>query len=150
MIQALQLAHESIQPLLKLQLEMQAAIGKTKSTNINMRPWDDALFTEVRAKTQARVRQIIVEETERAALDQKHAEYLSARSAHGAQDGFGCVKIGSRTAGHDGEFAGFRASGRAGDRVGTVDRFGADLWTTISAAGVGEVAGGNRRVRVAK
>jgi len=60
-----------------------------------------------------------------------------ARAAGGALRGRGERTLERRVA-VSAEFAGFRAAGRTGDRMGPVDRFGADLRAALSAAGVGK------------
>ncbi|MBK8026757.1 MAG: polyribonucleotide nucleotidyltransferase [Chloroflexi bacterium] len=65
MLQALRLAHNSIQPLIELQLEMQARIGKPKGQISIAKPaqsWDDAM----QQKARAGVREVIASTTDRA------------------------------------------------------------------------------------
>jgi polyribonucleotide nucleotidyltransferase len=64
MIRALTLAHESIQPLIALQKQMQAEIGKPKSEYLSA-PHDEALMQELSSRVRDEVRQIITEKTDR-------------------------------------------------------------------------------------
>lgn len=64
MLQALKLAHESIQPLLALQVKMREEIGKPKSEYITSHI-DDALVAAVADKANAEVRRIIAEYSDR-------------------------------------------------------------------------------------
>jgi polyribonucleotide nucleotidyltransferase len=64
MLEALRLAHQSLQPIIALQNEMQADIGKPKSDYIPMK-YNEALAAEVADKVRAEIRQIIIDKTER-------------------------------------------------------------------------------------
>ncbi|MBZ0286315.1 MAG: polyribonucleotide nucleotidyltransferase, partial [Anaerolineae bacterium] len=64
MLKALKLAHDSIQPLIELQNQMRAEIGKPKSEYVSSK-LNEELVTEVAAKMRDKVRQIVVEQTER-------------------------------------------------------------------------------------
>ena len=66
MVEALRLAHETIQPLIKLQLEMREALGKEKS-EYTTASVDEELRAEVIAKVNDRVREIVAEHTDRSA-----------------------------------------------------------------------------------
>jgi polyribonucleotide nucleotidyltransferase len=69
MIRALLLAHESIQPVIALQREIAAAIGKPKSPVISNKVSDE-LQAAVADKTRAAVRQVLLDTTEREARNQ--------------------------------------------------------------------------------
>jgi polyribonucleotide nucleotidyltransferase len=64
MLKALKLAHESIQPLIQLQNQMREQVGKPKSEFVKAAV-NEQLASDVLARTQAQVRQIITETTER-------------------------------------------------------------------------------------
>ena len=64
MLQALRLAHESIQPVLAIQKQMQAEIGKEKAEYTPVDA-DAAVISEVAEKVRAEVRQLLVDHTER-------------------------------------------------------------------------------------
>lgn len=64
MLEALRLAHQSLQPIIALQNEMRADIGKPKSDYIPMK-YNEALAAEVADKVRAEIRQIIIDKTER-------------------------------------------------------------------------------------
>jgi polyribonucleotide nucleotidyltransferase len=64
MLRALKLAHDSIQPVIAVLNEMRAAVGKPKSTYTPAAA-NESLAAEVTARTQEKIRQIIVEKTER-------------------------------------------------------------------------------------
>jgi polyribonucleotide nucleotidyltransferase len=72
MLRALRYAHEVMQPIIQLQNQMRAEIGKPKSEYVK-RELAPGLMDEVRAKTASRTRDILVATTERsergAALD---------------------------------------------------------------------------------
>ncbi len=65
MLRALKLAHDSVQPLIQLQKDIQAQIGKEKATPILVAQIDEALTREVTEKSRAGVRQIIETTTDR-------------------------------------------------------------------------------------
>ncbi|MEP7292633.1 MAG: polyribonucleotide nucleotidyltransferase, partial [Chloroflexota bacterium] len=65
MLRALKLAHDSMQPIIQLQLEMQAKIGKPKGVPITT-TLDEALVAEVTEKSRQGVRDIIAATTDRA------------------------------------------------------------------------------------
>ncbi|MBL8157011.1 MAG: polyribonucleotide nucleotidyltransferase, partial [Anaerolineae bacterium] len=64
MLRALKLAHDSLQPVIAVLNEMRAALGKSKST-YTPAATNQTLAAEVSARTQEKIRQIIVEKTER-------------------------------------------------------------------------------------
>ncbi len=63
-LQALKLAHQSIQPVLQLQKQIREQIGKPKS-EYESSVLDENLVAEVAQKTRAAVRQVILEKTDR-------------------------------------------------------------------------------------
>ncbi|MBK8031105.1 MAG: polyribonucleotide nucleotidyltransferase [Chloroflexi bacterium] len=65
MLRALKLAHDSIQPIIELQKQMVAEIGKPKSPYVAAK-LDDALISAVREKSTEGVRKVIAETTDRA------------------------------------------------------------------------------------
>ncbi|MBI1258318.1 MAG: polyribonucleotide nucleotidyltransferase [Chloroflexi bacterium] len=65
MLRALKLAHDSIQPIIQLQKQMQAELGKAKSEPITAAELDAAFVSEVTEKSLERVRQIIETTTDR-------------------------------------------------------------------------------------
>ncbi|NUQ04905.1 MAG: polyribonucleotide nucleotidyltransferase, partial [Anaerolineae bacterium] len=80
MLRALRLAHDSIQPLIELQLEMQARLGKPKAQIAITKPvqsWDDAM----QQKARAGVREVIATTTDRSgrneALDALREQLIS-------------------------------------------------------------------------
>ncbi len=73
MLKALRLAHESIQPLIAVQKQMQAEVGKEKSEYVSS-AGDEELVKAVAEKVRAEVRQVLVNYPER---DQR-GEALSA------------------------------------------------------------------------
>jgi polyribonucleotide nucleotidyltransferase len=64
MLRALKLAHDSMQPLLELQKQMQAEIGKPKSEFVSS-ALPEGLQDEVNSKMRARVQQVLRETTDR-------------------------------------------------------------------------------------
>ncbi len=64
MLRALTLAHESIQEVIAVQKRMRDEIGKAKAAYTSFK-LDEALAAEVAAKVRDRVRQIVVEKTDR-------------------------------------------------------------------------------------
>jgi polyribonucleotide nucleotidyltransferase len=72
MLKALRLAHDAMQPIIALQKQMQAEIGKPKSDYI-LRSVDPTVMETVRARLKAPVREVLVQHTDRsersAALD---------------------------------------------------------------------------------
>ncbi len=64
MLRALRLAHDSMQPLIALQEEMRAAVGKPKSQYVAAKV-DQALSESVREKARAGVREVIASTTDR-------------------------------------------------------------------------------------
>jgi polyribonucleotide nucleotidyltransferase len=64
MLRALKLAHDSMQPLLDLQKQMQAEVGKAKS-EFSSAALPDGLQDEVNSKMRARVQQVLRETTDR-------------------------------------------------------------------------------------
>jgi polyribonucleotide nucleotidyltransferase len=69
MLRALMLGHEAIQPVLALQKQIQAEIGKPKSEYVS-KVTHDELIHEVAEKVRAEVRQVLIEQTERAARNE--------------------------------------------------------------------------------
>ncbi|MAS32794.1 MAG: polyribonucleotide nucleotidyltransferase [Anaerolineaceae bacterium] len=69
MIQALKLAHESIQPVIALQKQIQSEVGKAKDEYVSKKG-DTALVSEVADKVRAEVRQILASQTERDARNE--------------------------------------------------------------------------------
>ena len=65
MLRALKLAHDSIQPIIQLQKQMQAELGKPKAQPIISAQLDAALVSEITEKSRAGVRQIIETTTDR-------------------------------------------------------------------------------------
>ncbi len=65
MLRALKLAHDSVQPVIALQKEMQAQLGKEKSEPIVVAEIDEALAREVIEKSRQGVRDIIAATTDR-------------------------------------------------------------------------------------
>ncbi|MFN8530081.1 MAG: polyribonucleotide nucleotidyltransferase [Anaerolineae bacterium] len=88
MLKALRLAHDSIQPLIELQKQMRADIGKPKSPFISQKI-SDALQAEVASKIQPRVREVLVNITDRAersaAIDALRDEMVAEYEARNAQ-----------------------------------------------------------------
>ncbi|MCU0464142.1 MAG: polyribonucleotide nucleotidyltransferase [Anaerolineae bacterium] len=88
MLAALALAHESIQPLIQLQLDMRAALGKPK-TEYTPAPSNAALRAEIDGKARAALRDIIATTTDRggrkeavtALKDTLRAEYEARNAA---------------------------------------------------------------------
>jgi polyribonucleotide nucleotidyltransferase len=68
MLRALKLAHDSIQPVIALQEQMRAELGKPKSEYVGTAV-NEALDTEVAGKVRDRVRQAVAENTERDSLN---------------------------------------------------------------------------------
>jgi polyribonucleotide nucleotidyltransferase len=66
MLNALRLAHESMQPIIALQKQMQAELGKAKLDYVK-RTIDPALMTEIREYATTRVRDILIQHTDRTA-----------------------------------------------------------------------------------
>ncbi|NDJ59810.1 MAG: polyribonucleotide nucleotidyltransferase [Chloroflexi bacterium] len=64
MIEALNLAHRSLQDVLAMQQQMADAIGKPKQDFIGL-PWDDAIYEAVAGQTRDALRDIIINKTER-------------------------------------------------------------------------------------
>ncbi|MDI9639599.1 polyribonucleotide nucleotidyltransferase, partial [Geitlerinema splendidum] len=64
MLAALKLAHESIQPVIELQKQMQAEIGKPKSPYVSADVPEDVM-NEIRSRASDRVRQVLLETTDR-------------------------------------------------------------------------------------
>ncbi len=64
LIEALEFGHRALQPLIDLQLEMRAAVGKEKAPII-VEESDEALAERVRARLGDRIRQIVVANTDR-------------------------------------------------------------------------------------
>ncbi len=91
MLRALKLAHDSIQPVIALQKQMAAEVGKAKSEVIK-NTVDAALQEAIASKTRAGVREVMVETTDRgdrnerldAIRDALVAEYEQANAAAGA------------------------------------------------------------------
>ena len=96
MIRALRLAHDSIQPLIQVQKQMQAEIGKPKSAYISQKI-DSALQETIAEKTRARIREVLVstnDRTERSnAIDAIRSEVVAQYEAANAADGAVPVKI---------------------------------------------------------
>ncbi|MBE2183301.1 MAG: polyribonucleotide nucleotidyltransferase [Anaerolineae bacterium] len=65
MLEALRLAHQSIQPLIQVQLEMRAAIGKEKNAYASGKI-NPAILEEIAAKTRDTVRNVLLTTTDRA------------------------------------------------------------------------------------
>ncbi len=65
MLEALRLAHQAIQPMIQVQLEMRAAIGKAKNEYVSGKI-DPAIFEAVAAKTRDAVRNVLLSTTDRA------------------------------------------------------------------------------------
>lgn len=92
MLEALRLAHQSIQPLIQVQLEMRAAIGKEKNTYASGKI-DTAILEEVAAKTRDAVRNVLLTTTDRAgrneameAIREPLVEAYIARNGEVAED----------------------------------------------------------------
>ena len=64
MLRALALGHQAIQPVIELQKQIKAEIGKEKSEFISV-DLSETLVAEVAEKTRSQVRQIIMEQTDR-------------------------------------------------------------------------------------
>lgn len=80
MIQALELAHDTIRPIIKLQKEIAAQIGKEKG-EIILAEEDKELFEEVAGKTREQVRQIITDKTDRDGRNEAIDEVREALTA---------------------------------------------------------------------
>jgi len=65
MLEALRLAHQAIQPMIQVQLEMRAAIGKAKNEYVSGKI-DPVIFEAVAAKTRDAVRNVLLSTTDRA------------------------------------------------------------------------------------
>jgi polyribonucleotide nucleotidyltransferase len=87
MLKALALAHESIQPLIQIQHEMRAALGKDKVAYEGDKG-EDALLDEVSAKVGDQVRQIVIDKTDREgrneALEEVRKALVAEYEAHNA------------------------------------------------------------------
>lgn len=79
MLAALKLAHETIQPLIQLQLEMRAAVGKEKATYTPARA--NTLKDEIFSKARAQVQQILATTTDRSGRKEAVAELEAALKA---------------------------------------------------------------------
>ena len=64
MLRALKLAHESFQPAIELQKQIQAEVGKAKSEYVAAQA-DEALMNEVFEKTRSRVREVLSQTTDK-------------------------------------------------------------------------------------
>lgn len=88
MLKALKLAHDSIQPILAVQKQMQAEIGKPKSEYVSAKN-NEAVIDEVAEKVRAEVRQILMETTERgdrsSALDALQERVVAEYEARNAE-----------------------------------------------------------------
>ncbi len=87
MLRAMKLAHESIQPVLALQEQIRAEVGKEKSDYISVK-LPDELVDEVRSRTLPEIQRIVVEDTERdgrkeamAALEEEVVSEYEAKRA---------------------------------------------------------------------
>lgn len=80
MLEALELAHQSMQPFIELQRQMREAVGKPK-TEYAGDVEDEALYNAVADKVRAQVRQIIVEKTERDGRNEAIDEVREALTA---------------------------------------------------------------------
>jgi polyribonucleotide nucleotidyltransferase len=92
MLQALKLAHDSIQPIIQLMNQMRADLGKEKSDYAKL-TMKEGLQDEVRARVEARTKQIVSEMTvrndRREALDEMETEVVQeydAKNAAAASD----------------------------------------------------------------
>lgn len=87
MLEALDLAHRTIQPIIELQRQIRAEVGKEKSEYV-IAQHDPELATEVADKVRDRVRQIIAEQTDRTgrneAIDALREELLAEYEARNA------------------------------------------------------------------
>lgn len=87
MVEALSLAHRSIQELIDVQIRMREAVGKPKGEMLTF-PHDEALSAEVADKVRDRVREIIINDTERearkASLDVVEAALIEEYTAANA------------------------------------------------------------------
>ncbi|MBC8100160.1 MAG: polyribonucleotide nucleotidyltransferase, partial [Armatimonadetes bacterium] len=96
MLEALQLAHDTMQPMIALQHEMRNALGKPKSTYVSSK-LDPALLEKITAKIGEPMRQILVEKTDRAersaAVDALTAGLLAEYDAHNAQQTDASAKV---------------------------------------------------------
>jgi polyribonucleotide nucleotidyltransferase len=81
MVEALELGHKALQPLIDLQLEMRAAIGKEKR-EVELSRLDPDLEAAVRARVGDRIRQIVVQYDDRTgrneAMDELREEVVSS------------------------------------------------------------------------
>lgn len=97
MARALTFAHQAIQPVIQLQKQMRAEIGKPKSEYVSAK-LDDALQAEVADKSRARLRDIIVNKTERAdrsdATSELLAEIVAEYEARNLENPEAPIKIG--------------------------------------------------------
>ncbi len=88
MLKALRLAHETIQPVIELQRQMQAEVGKQKTEYVS-KGNDEAVVAEVAEKVHDRMRQIVETHTDRGglneALDELSAEILAEYEARNAE-----------------------------------------------------------------
>ncbi len=84
MLEALDLAHRTIQPVIELQKQIRAEVGKEKSEYVTAQH-DPELATEVADKVRDRVRQIVAEQTDRTgrneAIDALREELLAEYEA---------------------------------------------------------------------
>lgn len=80
MIEALQLAHDSIQPLIQLQLEMRAAVGKEKAAYKGA-VTNAALKAEIDASTRTRIQQILASTTDRSGRKEAVEELVTELKA---------------------------------------------------------------------
>ena len=85
MVKALELGHQAIQPLIDLQLEMRAAVGKAKVVP-PLPEINETLREAVRARVAGPIREIIVNNTDRHAINKAIDELREAVLAEYAED----------------------------------------------------------------
>ncbi|MCL4868771.1 MAG: polyribonucleotide nucleotidyltransferase [Anaerolineae bacterium] len=84
LIEALALGHQAIQPLIDIQLEMQAAVGKPKR-EIAYAQMDEAMVTAMQERLGSRLKDVVADQTDRhdrnAAVDELREEIINEMSS---------------------------------------------------------------------
>ena len=90
MVEALTLAHDSIQGLIDMQLQMREDVGKEKNEPSIIKP-DDSLAEEIAQSIRSRVREIVKNSTERSdrkqAMSELESEVVADYEARNAENG---------------------------------------------------------------
>jgi len=97
MVKALRLAHETIKPIVELQNQMRADLGKPKSSYVKSKI-DPTLQSQIAEKIRARLRDVLVNVVDRdartAAIDTLRDEVIAEYEAHNQSTPDAPVKIG--------------------------------------------------------